>query len=258
MDNELEQLFDSRLKFDLLLKTINNPDLLTYLKDNDIPEKFGLMLLVQMNLLEIANIETLVGILQSKCDNVQHCANLLEKCIEIDLVDYNGKWFLVRHKLERNLLQKVKALIYPLPMTSKPNILKTNNDSAYSYIGSESVITKPKLNYHTNEVCLSHINKMNNIALSINNIDKTKNYVKPKKDDTAVTLNQKKQRLNKFMSETNDIYTHLIMQGNKFHLAHKYDKRGRIYPCGYHITYSGNEYQKSVIELFNKKVINDE
>jgi hypothetical protein len=258
MDNELEQLFDNRLKFKLLLDTINNPDLISYLKDNNIPEKFGLMLLVQMNLLEIANVETLVGILQSQCDSIQECANLLEQSIELDLVDYNGDWFIVRHKFKPDLLQKVKSLIYPLPMTTEPVTLKTNNDSAYSYIGSESVILKPKLNYHTNEVCLSHLNKMNKIALSINNINKTKNKVKPKKGDTQLKVNQKQQRLNKFMSEVNDVYSHLMMQGNKFYLAHKYDKRGRIYACGYHIQYMGNEYQKAVIELYNKKVIKDE
>jgi DNA-directed RNA polymerase len=43
--------------------------------------------------------------------------------------------------------------------------------------------------------------------------------------------------------------------GNEFYLTHRYDKRGRVYCQGYHISYQGNAWNKSVIELADKEII---
>lgn len=49
----------------------------------------------------------------------------------------------------------------------------------------------------------------------------------------------------------------LIHQGNEFYLTHKYDKRGRLYSCGYQVSTQGNSFQKAVVELRHKEIISN-
>lgn len=38
--------------------------------------------------------------------------------------------------------------------------------------------------------------------------------------------------------------------------SHKYDRRGRTYAVGYHVNSQGTDYNKSVLELSRKEIIN--
>ena len=49
-----------------------------------------------------------------------------------------------------------------------------------------------------------------------------------------------------------------LQHGNKFWFTHKYDKRGRIYCCGYQLNTQGNSYAKAQLELANKQLITNE
>ena len=44
---------------------------------------------------------------------------------------------------------------------------------------------------------------------------------------------------------------------NDIYLTHKYDKRGRVYCQGYYISYHGTDWNKAVLELSNKEIVND-
>jgi DNA-directed RNA polymerase len=44
--------------------------------------------------------------------------------------------------------------------------------------------------------------------------------------------------------------------GNRFWLTHKYDKRGRTYCQGYHVSYQGNDYNKACIEFADGEPLN--
>jgi DNA-directed RNA polymerase len=48
-----------------------------------------------------------------------------------------------------------------------------------------------------------------------------------------------------------------ILEGfsNEFYLTHRYDKRGRVYCQGYHVTYQGTPWNKAVLELADKEII---
>ena len=46
----------------------------------------------------------------------------------------------------------------------------------------------------------------------------------------------------------------LFMMGNEFYLTHRYDKRGRCYAQGYHVTTQGNPWNKAVIEFAHEEL----
>ena len=49
----------------------------------------------------------------------------------------------------------------------------------------------------------------------------------------------------------------LAHQGNRFYLGHKYDKRGRIYAQGYHISTQGTPYRKAMLDFADKEPVTD-
>ena len=46
----------------------------------------------------------------------------------------------------------------------------------------------------------------------------------------------------------------LTEESDTFYLPHKYDKRGRTYCQGYHVSYQGAAWNKAVIEFANEEV----
>lgn len=59
--------------------------------------------------------------------------------------------------------------------------------------------------------------------------------------------------LTKFTSNIGKV--HKYYKGRKFHFAHSFDSRLRIYPLGYHVNYQGFEYQKASLDLAKKYTI---
>ena len=249
--NELE--FDSNHCIKLLYEYFNTQQLKNHCKENDIPYELGINLLIQMSLHNVCNIETLVGLLDIN-NNPQETANNLIKCIKSDLVDYStdSNLFFVRYIPNEDILTKIKEFIYPLPMLVDPEDLTFNGQSPYKTYNTHRIMGH-KMNRHNDDICLDHLNRVNKIALSLdeNVISTCKNKWKVNKEET-------KKSLGIFMKTVNDIYQSLLIHGNKFYLSHKYDKRGRTYCEGYHISYMGNQYQKACISLTRKEKIRHE
>ena len=74
----------------------------------------------------------------------------------------------------------------------------------------------------------------------------------------TVEYKQKLQSFEEFEKYSIKFMAMLMNQDNKFWFTHKYDKRGRIYPMGYWVTYMGNSYQKACIEFANKELATNE
>ena len=55
--------------------------------------------------------------------------------------------------------------------------------------------------------------------------------------------------------ESMKVFAMLINEGNRFYLTHKYDKRGRTYCQGYHVSYQGNTYRKAILQLADKELV---
>lgn len=240
----------------------DSPNFIKLFKDNNIPYKFGLNLLVQMALHKRANLMTLAGSLRHHCKNLQECSDLLEKAARIDLVDYNKslRQFIARYLLSKDVQEELDKFQFPLPMIIEPMTLTNNMESGY-IIGKESVILK---NNHTeDDVCLDHINRMNKIAFTINHDtaamikNKWKNLDKCKPGESKQDFDKRKKAFQKYDNVCKDVMDLLLKEGNELYFTHKYDKRGRTYCIGYHVTYQGTEWNKAVLEFANKECISE-
>lgn len=223
--------------------------------------QFGFDLLVQMVLHKRAGLPILVGILRKhfKGDN-QACADALLLACQIDLVDWNPvtEQFIVKYDITQDVQDDLDRYQFPLPMIVEPRELKTNNDTGY-YTSRNSVILKN--NHHDKDVCLDHLNQMNRIRLTLNNdvasfIENSwRNLDKPKPGEDRKDFDKRKKAFEKYDRTARDVMAHLEIAGGEFYLTHKYDKRGRVYCQGYHVSYQGNCWNKAVIEFANKELV---
>ena len=66
---------------------------------------------------------------------------------------------------------------------------------------------------------------------------------------------KRKRAFEKYDRTAKDVIDLLVKEGNEFYLTHKYDKRGRIYCQGYHVTYQGAPWNKACIEFADQEII---
>ena len=223
--------------------------------------QFGFDLLVQMVLHKRAGLPVLVGILRKhfKGDN-QACADALLLACQIDLVDWNPvtEQFIVKYDITQDVQDDLDRYQFPLPMIVEPRELKTNHDTGY-FTSRNSVILKN--NHHDKDVCLDHLNHMNRVKLTLNNdvasfIENSwRNLDKPRPGEDRKDFDKRKKAFEKYDRTARDVMAHLEIAGGEFYLTHKYDKRGRVYCQGYHISYQGNSWNKACIQFANQEIV---
>lgn len=260
---ELEQLFNKNQLIPRIRKefqTETSFDFNRYLEAHKIPLPFGFDLLTQMALHKRCKLPTLVGILRHHFEDSQLTVEMLERCARADLVDWdpNLAIFVVKFTLSADVQAELDRYQFPLPMVVEPKPLKTNHDSGY-LLGGGSVILKK--NHHEEDVCLDHLNRVNRIRFAINTEvasfvrNKWRNLDKPKAGETKEDFEKRKRAFEKYDRTAKEVIAKITSLGNLFHLTHKYDKRGRIYCQGYHINYQGAPWNKAVIELADKEMV---
>lgn len=115
-----------------------------------------------------------------------------------------------------------------------------------------SMLLGHKMNHHEEHICLDHLNRMNQIPLTLNKTFLTAFTEEPKQ--TPITADQKDQ-WNKFVADSMAKYQEVLSTGNKMYSIHKFDSRGRSYSCGYHITTHGSSFKKATVELYNTELV---
>ena len=234
-------------------------DFVAYFKAKNINVDFGYDLLVQMVLHKRAPLKVLVGILRRHFDDSQATVDELYKAADADLIDWSPvtEQFIMKIDISSDVRLDLDRYQYPMPMIVEPKEIKNNSQSAY-LTGKGSVILKN--NHHDDDVCLDHLNKMNSIPLSINHEtalfikNKWKHLDKPKEDETIEQFKQRVKQFEKYDRTAKDVFVHLEIADNRFFLTHKYDKRGRVYCQGYHVSYQGTDWNKAVIEFYEEEV----
>lgn len=233
-----------------------------FIRECDIPEDFGIALLVQMALHKRTSLETLIGILRHHFNDSQETADMILKAAACDLVDYSSELnqFIVRYTITDDVQKELDQFQFPLPMVIRPKRVDTNKDTGYLLNhGHGSIILKD--NHHMDDVCLDHINRVNRIRLTINEgtafmiKNRWKNLDKPKEGESRDDFKRRKKAFEKYDSTALDVIKLLIQEGNMFYMTHKYDKRGRVYCQGYHVNYQGNPWNKAVIEFADKEIV---
>lgn len=260
---ELEQLYNKNQTHSRIRKEFVECKEINFTRTmelNEIPVAFGYDLLTEMALRKRADVKTLVGIMRRHLKDLQTTADMLIKCAEADLVHYEhglGQ-FIVIFNISEDVQLELDRYQFPLPMVIPPRILRSNNDTGY-ILGQGSVILNH--NHHTNDVCLDHLNRMNQVRFSLDARTATmvknqwRNLDRPKEGETKSDFEKRRKAFEKYDRVAHDVIEKLTQHGNVHYMTHRYDKRGRTYCMGYHVNYQGTPWNKAVIQLADKEIV---
>lgn len=193
-----------------------------------------------------------------KKSSITTIAEITAVLCETDLFDLTqanrfGSWNIISNiTLSLQLEEYIANCAYLPPLVHPPKKLRHNKDTPYLTIGQDSVILNK--GHHNDDVCLDVLDSKNSVALSLDleflsTVEEMPNSELDSPEKQTMWLNQKRQ--------SHEFYLLMAGQGNKFYLHHKYDKRGRIYANGYHISSQGAPYKKAMLEFANKQVVTD-
>jgi hypothetical protein len=132
-------------------------------------------------------------------------------------------------------------------ITRKPHRFTANYDEEFG-----SLILGGKHNHHEDNICLDHLNRMNAIQLKLNRPFLRKYEEAP---TFALDTQKKADQWQNFVTGSYRTYIKLVRGGNRFHLVHRYDKRGRCYAEGYHVNTQGSSFKKAVVQLAQTEIV---
>ena len=155
--------------------------------------------------------------------------------------------------LDDRLLGYIQNSSYLPPMVCEPRTL-TNNYSS-GYLTHEDSLILGKGNHHDGDICLDTLNIANSVALTLNT-----EFLSTFEEEPTYELDTPTKEVlwNQYKKQSYKYYTMIAKQGNRFHLTHKVDKRGRTYAQGYHISSQGTSFKKGMIELADGEIVTGE
>lgn len=244
----------------------NRNQLMDVLRDQFSPltdDPFKLDCVVQIYLHKQADVPTMVGLFSPKWGEPQDVAEMLKEVIEDDLLDFDMETmkFIMKYEISRDVEELLEMYQFPLPMVVSPNKVVNNYMGSGYYDTKGRIILNGSDVFDQEDVCLDHINRANSVGLTLN-LDVIASaegmMILPKrKIGENFEDFQKRQKQAKVFYETSyEVMQGLLTLGNEFWLTHKYDRRGRTYAVGYHVNSQGTDYNKAVLELSRKEMIN--
>lgn len=252
----LEVMFNKRQAMALLRHELTNDQVVMQtIERSGLDTEFALDLLSQMALHKRATVPTLVGLLKGHHPSLQSTADALEAAARADLVDFDpvtGQ-FILAFDVDAATHTLIRQYQYLPPMIVPPLTVTSNKGSGYITVTNDSLLLKD--NHHDGDICLDSINRFNRVPLTANLdvVKKIRNHWKgidkPKDGETFEEFQKRRKAFERY--EKDAFFTIALMgeMGNRFHLTHKLDKRGRTYAQGYHINPQGNCWNKAVVEL---------
>ncbi|QDP54387.1 MAG: hypothetical protein Unbinned4120contig1000_39 [Prokaryotic dsDNA virus sp.] len=272
----------SRIRHEFLsAKEQGGPDVVAYLEARNIDVDLGLDVMVQLVLHKRTTISTMVGILRRHVNpkkqhlqDLQAIADQLKLCVEHDVCDWDptsaggAGHLIIRHDISEETKMELEKFQFPLPMVTRPRKLRRNTDSAFvltSDGNGGSVILRD--NHHDGDVCLDHLNRMNAVRFSIDGDtafmikNRWRSLDKPKPGETRADFEKRVRAFEKYDRTAMEVISMIVSDyegvsgSNEFYLTHKYDKRGRTYCQGYHVTYQGAPWNKAVVQLAEKEIV---
>jgi hypothetical protein len=152
--------------------------------------------------------------------------------------------------LSTELIDFIDNSEYLPPMVCEPLPLKTNYDSGY-LTHNDSVLLGTG-NHHDQDVCLDVLNIMNSVPLKL-----ATDFLSTVEEDPTFELDtrDKQEQWYRFKKQSYQFYTLMTSNGNRLWLTHKYDKRGRAYAQGYHISSQGSAFKKSSLEFADEEIV---
>jgi len=138
------------------------------------------------------------------------------------------------------LEEEIPAFNRHLPLFAPPEPVKSNP------------ILGCRFKQHAEDVCLDHIDRMQAIPLAL---DERLLSELPEATDTVWETHEQEEQWEDFRRRSAEAYEIVIQNGNRFHMEHNYDTRGRCYCEGYFINYQGASYKKAIVQLAEKEIV---
>lgn len=170
--------------------------------------------------------------------------------------------------LPDELIEYIERACYLPPMVTKPKTLRGNRDSGYLTVKGDSLLLGGSHNHHNDPIALDVLNIMNRYQLCLNEYMLDNVVEEPTHDLDTVedahllteielmkAISQQKKNWEKHINQSQFFYKLIRDVGNKMYITNKYDKRGRIYACGHHITPQGTSYKKAIVDLYHKQAV---
>lgn len=216
-----------------------------------------------------------------KRDSIQTMAEIVAVLCETNVYDINkphAKASLMVASnigLPQELTDFIERSCYLPPLVCPPKELTSNMDTAYYTHPSDSLILGGSFNHHNEDICLDVINSRNQVPYSLDveflcnyeeeptfdlNEISPKELEKPRKKpltewEKADLVRKQKDNWMRYKRQSYYFYSLMVNQGNKFYLANKVDKRGRIYTQGYHINPQGTPFKKAIMNFADKEQV---
>lgn len=155
-----------------------------------------------------------------------------------------------RIPLNAELVQFIEQSQYLPPMICEPKTLRSNYDSGY-LTHSDSLVLGSG-NHHDGDLCLDVLNLMNRVPLKLatdflGSVEEAPTFL--------VETPEQAEQWEAFKRQSYAFYGLMARHGNRFHLTHKVDKRGRIYAQGYHVSTQGTAFKKAMVELADEEIV---
>lgn len=164
----------------------------------------------------------------------------------------------IRHDVSERTHTLIKQYMYLPPMIVPPLEVRDdgrNRGSGYTTKPNDSLLLQD--NHHEGDLYVQHLNRVNQVGLTINAEVVTtirnewRDLEAPKPNETFEDYKKRIKAFEQYEAYSFMVMALMIEMGNRFHLTHKYDKRGRTYCQGYHVDYQGTPWNKAVVELAN-------
>lgn len=203
---------------------------------------------------------------------IQTCAEIIAVLCETNFYDLNkyhvnsSIYVKSNFTLTDELQAYVERACYLPPMLVVPQTLRNNRSSGYLTVKGESLILGGSNNHHNDPISLDVLNIMNRYKLTLNEYILDNVVEEPTHDLDVVEdmhlkseieimreVNQQKRNWEKHLQQSSYFYELIRTNGNAMYITNKFDKRGRIYACGHHISPQGTSYKKAIIDLAEKQ-----
>jgi hypothetical protein len=226
-------------------------------------DPFKLDCVVQIYLHKQADVPTMVGLFSPKWGTPQEVAEMLKEVVEDDLIDFDmeSMKFVLKYEITADVEEQLANYQFPLPMIVPPRKVE-NNHMGSGYIDRRGrIILNGSDVFDEEDVCLDHINRANSVGLTLNmNVIASEegHMILPKRKvgEPFEDFQKRQKQAKVFYENSMNVMQGLLTLGNEFWLTHKYDRRGRTYCVGYHVNSQGTDYNKAVLELSKKELIN--
>lgn len=258
---ELEKLFAKNQLIPRLREYFEeypDMDFKAYFDALGLNHRFGFTLLIQMALHKRCDITTLVGVLRKSYDDIDDVVIAIQVAVANYLVEYDfdKRQFIVIYDISDEVQQELDLYQYPVPMLVEPKELVDNNSFGYLTFGGSIILRD---NHHNRDVNLPTLNKLNKTKLSINHVtaymvnNTWKALDKQKEDETFDDYRKRLRAFDKYDRDSKNVME--LIGDEEFYCTHRVDMRGRIYCQGYHVNYQGNDWNKAVVEMAEKEIV---